>query len=524
MTDIVIPSWIIPDQEDIQLIDDNTTKFEPQFGRGQSQRQSYGAPRFKISRKHTVRQGEEANVMASIMALRGGYNTVRTTIKRVLRGSFGLSELAGNNSFTSGTSGWAVINNSVQKVQDRISTLQIALAQTGTAAAYGIDRVVTTTQYAPHVIRAALMKGRGVESYIVNLGSSAVASDYAGITATGSGLITAAGVTRAASADFFIGGVTAVGNVYQDYSTCNHTSVSRCALTDNGANLIIQSNSFNLGNWTVSGATIAANSANSYDLSVLTADNLVEDASNGVHRVSVTVTGFSASAQDIAFTVAVKANNRSFVDIQFSGGAGAAEGVFNLSTGAVSSSAASGDWASQRASIQALGNGWYACSVVARKTGSATSIGFTIFAGTSATVFSYAGSNGSTALILSDGTAAVSASPVRMIRTGASVQAATGQSGSALLIKGLPASTDALAVTGDFIEIGGELKRITTPLNSDALGLGYLQFEPELIRSPVDNDPVIFFEPFGRFVISNVQIQPRVSDVQLSYDLEQIYE
>jgi len=78
------------------------------------------------------------------------------------------------------------------------------------------------------------------------------------------------------------------------------------------------------------------------------------------------------------------------------------------------------------------------------------------------------------------------------------------QTGSALAVKSLPASTLGLLLTADLFEVitslGSELKYLTAPLNSDASGKGYLQFEPPLRGVPADGAPIIVHQPMGRFL------------------------
>lgn len=83
------------------------------------------------------------------------------------------------------------------------------------------------------------------------------------------------------------------------------------------------------------------------------------------------------------------------------------------------------------------------------------------------------------------------------------------QTGSALLLKYLPISTDDLLVAGDQFEVlttsngvlGSEWKIVTASLHSDASGFGYLRFEPALRGSVADSAPVILNNPMGRFVL-----------------------
>jgi len=95
------------------------------------------------------------------------------------------------------------------------------------------------------------------------------------------------------------------------------------------------------------------------------------------------------------------------------------------------------------------------------------------------------------------------------------------QTGSALLIDGLPVSSAGLLRAGDWMEVGGELKRLTADLNTDSTGTAYALFEPGLRNSPADNAPVIFRNPMGRFLLSDESVGWRttpgiISDIELT--------
>lgn len=522
MSEIVIPPWIVPDEENIELVDDNTVRFEPQFGRGQSQRQSYGAPRFKISRKHTIRLGEEANLMSIITAARGSYNTVRTTVKRVLRGTLAPVELLTNNSFASGTSGWGLFNSSTQTVLDRISALKVAGAATAVSNAYGIGRNVQTTTYTVLVARASLALGKNSANYSVALGLTSGATDYGSTVSSTQGLITTAGAVFTTGPAFSAYCITAAGNTYQDYALCSHTSCSICALVDNGPNQLLQSDNLST-TWALTNVTIISDVFIGPDLNSFS-EGIYETTANSEHRVDQS---FACNSGTVYFsvTLSVRAgNNRNFVVLQVDDGVGFSKSGINLTTGATISPQSAGSFGSLRVTTQVAANGWYNINLSALKTSSATQLAFRIAASTDGTTVSYAGNNVGTAVTVHRVTVAISTVPTRQVLSTTTIVAATAQSGSALFIKGLPASTNGLAMPGDFIEINKELKRVTAPMDSDALGLGYLQFEPEMVNPPIDNAPVIFFEPMGRFILSNVRTRSRVSDTELTYDLEQIYE
>lgn len=78
--------------------------------------------------------------------------------------------------------------------------------------------------------------------------------------------------------------------------------------------------------------------------------------------------------------------------------------------------------------------------------------------------------------------------------------AGAAQAGSGIVIDQLPASVDGLARQGDWCQIGNQLCRITSALDSDSAGTGFLQLAYPPRVTPADNAPVIFHEPMGRFV------------------------
>ncbi len=69
------------------------------------------------------------------------------------------------------------------------------------------------------------------------------------------------------------------------------------------------------------------------------------------------------------------------------------------------------------------------------------------------------------------------------------------QTGATIATDGWTASQVGILKIGDFIEIGAELKMITTDANSDATGSATLSFVPPIRVSPADNSPVIVTSP-----------------------------
>lgn len=98
------------------------------------------------------------------------------------------------------------------------------------------------------------------------------------------------------------------------------------------------------------------------------------------------------------------------------------------------------------------------------------------------------------------------------------------QTGSALNVKNLPASTNGLLLAGDVVAIyttQWELKRVTAALNSDGSGLGYLQFESALRAAPADSAPIAVHAPMAKFILgkdSSTQTRPGMySDFDLEF-------
>lgn len=86
------------------------------------------------------------------------------------------------------------------------------------------------------------------------------------------------------------------------------------------------------------------------------------------------------------------------------------------------------------------------------------------------------------------------------------VNGAVASGVSALVVDGLPTSTNGLLLPGDQFNIqtsrGPELKIVRNALNSDSGGNGYLQFDPPIRAAVADNSPVIVNTPMSRFIFA----------------------
>lgn len=83
------------------------------------------------------------------------------------------------------------------------------------------------------------------------------------------------------------------------------------------------------------------------------------------------------------------------------------------------------------------------------------------------------------------------------------VGSGTWGNANGILVSRLPASTPGLLLCDDLFVINGELKRCTGALDSDANGVGFLQFAPSLFRSPSSGDPVEILRPMGAFMLTD---------------------
>jgi hypothetical protein len=526
MSEVLIPTWIIPEDEQQEPLDEGSSVFAAAFAPGLAQRQSYGGLRLKLSRRHTVRAEEKAQLLSILRSTRGRYNTLRSKVHFALRGSFPAAELLSNNTFASGTTGWASSSVNVS-----ISVSDRALRAARSDVTSGIHTVrppafTVSDAYSPYVFRVFLMLGRGAINSRLVLGTSAGNNDIAtGSVFAAQGLQSLIGVHPSGGNNASVYDI-ATGRIPGDYYEISYASVSRCALVDNGTNMLLQSDEFDT-TWTAVRSSVDDQAGVAPD-GASTADSIIEDSSaSTTHYVQQNVT-VSSSASDYAFAVALKAGGRNYAQLAIVENTGSESAVayFDLAVGAVGDIGSATNMANHRAFIASMGNGWYYCCLVARKTNAATVLSnrISLASGSTTGSVTYTG-NGTSNILAWRATLANSGVPTRLIATTTTASTGTSQTGSALHVKGLPVSTNGLLLPEDVVEINGELKTCTAALNSDASGLGYLQFEPPLFRSPADNDPVIILDPMGKFLMSNLKIDNEFgTQASVSYDLEHIYE
>jgi hypothetical protein len=238
---------------------------------------------------------------------------------------------------------------------------------------------------------------------------------------------------------------------------------------------------------------------------------LVEDGSAATtHYVQQGVT-VSASGADYAFGCFLKSGNRTVALLEMveSTGSHTADAYFNLATGVSGNVTVSGaNWTNARAFIVSYGNGWYYCCLVARKVSAGTTLTARIYAGEAMGDANFDGLT-QNSIGMWRATLAQSSVPTRPIQTTTTASSGTSQTGGAIHLKGLPASTNGLLLAGDWVQLPGieQLVRARTALNSDAAGLGYFEFEPFLRDSPADNSPVIVTNPLARCLLDSNSVR-----------------
>jgi len=528
MSELLLPTWIVPEGEQQELIDDGSSIFRSAFAPGFAQRQSYGGLRLKLSRRHTVRLEEKAILLAALRATRGGYNAIRTKVHFALRGSFPATQLVTNNTFANGTTGWSALSP-VTSIASADRAIRVERIGNDTLVGTGLYNTsgITLTQYVPYVARAMSYRGQGFSGTYLTAGTTATSlvNGGQGGSATSYGLLTAGFIAQSASPYYIAaGGWTVAGASAGDFLTVPYFSLTRCCLSDHGSNLLVRSDEFDNASWLKTRATVTSNFATAPDGSA-SGDSLIETATAGTHYAYQVVSCDSAAA-DFTITCALRANTRTwaYLELDENTGSSAAQLFFNLSTGALGSSSVGANWSGVRGSIASLGNSWYLCSITARKTNAATSLNALVGLASANGTSSYSG-DGTSGIFVWRATLAKSSVATHLVQTTSSATTGSSPTGGDMYVKGLPASTNGLLLPDDIFEINGELKMCTAALNSDAAGLGYLQFEPPLVRSTSDNDPVIIADPMGKFLVSNVKIDNEFgTQARVSYDLEHIYE
>jgi hypothetical protein len=129
-------------------------------------------------------------------------------------------------------------------------------------------------------------------------------------------------------------------------------------------NFLLQSQDF-ATTWTTTSlnATITANTTAAPD-GTTTADTLTDDATNGIHRVSQTVT--TSNTLQMVYSVFAKYSTMQWISISAATGTGTWAGAkFDVQNGVLGSTSQQGTgFTANSSSITSVGNGWYRCVLI----------------------------------------------------------------------------------------------------------------------------------------------------------------
>lgn len=466
-----------------------------------------------------LKDRDRARLLAIIAAVRGRSGRVYFTSAAdpARTGGYSFPELFTNADFASGVTGWSQ-SAAALSVSDRVMRITAT-----SIAAPCIYQNPAVTQYAPLIVRG-FAGARSRNGTFIGTSADGI-SNYA---TDAQGMVAQSWVPLSAFAGNTFPIVhNASGNagLVGDWLDTPFVSLSRCALVDNGPNALLYSDQIDNAAWTKANVTITANVATAPD-GTTTADAIVENSATSQHYVQQSVARASA-AEDICaygyFKRGAGARNIRLIagDSSLSN---YGQAYFDLGAGTVSAGSINGSATNPRAFIRAAGDGWYFCSVVVRLP---TSTGLTNYADlTDGTTTGYTGDGTSSVYAWRLG-AARSGVPTRgALTTATALASGATQTGSGLYLKGLPVSTQNIRAAGDMVEIilptGSQLVRLTAALDSDAAGLGYLQFENPVRTSPADNAAVIFNQPMMRGILSEGPMWPTRPGLFSDFDLDLI--
>lgn len=466
-----------------------------------------------------LKDRDRARLLAIIAAVRGRSGRVYFTSAAdpARTGGYSFPELFTNADFASGVTGWSQ-SAAALSVSDRVMRITAT-----SIAAPCIYQNPAVTQYAPLIVRG-FAGARSRNGTFIGTSADGI-SNYA---TDAQGMVAQSWVPLSAFAGNTFPIVhNASGNagLVGDWLDTPFTSLSRCALVDNGLNALLYSDQIDNAAWTKANVTITANGATAPD-GTTTADAIVENSATSQHYVQQSVARASA-AEDICaygyFKRGAGARNIRLIagDSSLSN---YGQAYFDLGAGTVSAGSINGSATNPRAFIRAAGDGWYFCSVVVRLP---TSTGLTNYADlTDGTTTGYTGDGTSSVYAWRLG-AARSGVPTRgALTTATALASGATQTGSGLYLKGLPVSTQNIRAAGDMVEIMlptySQLVRLTAALDSDAAGLGYLQFENPVRVSPADNAAVIFNQPMMRGILTEGPSWPTRPGLFSDFDIDLI--
>jgi len=507
VTDVMLPPSVYAAECEWRIIDNTAVSMSPLNG----VTNTFTRPGTRWGLRLTWQnlKGEDrARMIAAIASLRGRSNRVwLTPPDYVARGLGSFPELFTNADFANGTTGWAA-QNCTLSVRDRVMRVAVSRASTGGPSCYQSPAV---TQYRPLVVRAfhGARSRNGALIGVYANGSTNYAVDRSGLQAVAwTPASASAGSTYPVVYDADLN-VSIAG----DWIEMPFASLAHCALVDNGPNALLYSDQLDDAEWIKGASTVTVNAATAPD-GTTTADAIVENSANTQHYILQQSTRSAVAEDCCAYGYFKQGSGTRHLRllVAINDVSSYAEAGFNLTAGAATAVGTTGTATNARSFIAPAGNGWFFCAVVSRLPAAAGLATFAALTQTAGGTDNYTGDGASSIYAWRLG-AARSSVPTRGALTIATALASgTTQTGSGLYLKGLPASTQNIRAAGDMVEIVlptySQLVRLTAALDSDAAGLGYMQFENPVRTSPADNAAVIFNQPMMRCLVSEGPLWP----------------
>lgn len=500
MTDFLLPPDLPLGRATIYL-DANTSAFSsPTVGSTRSIERLGDRLRFNFD--FTVKNDlastamQRGRMQAFLARLRGQAGRVVMPVPGygLARGSFPDGELLLNNTFSGGTASWTPAAATLT-----VSNRTGLIASNGTFAS--VPKISQTVagliQYVPYVGRAFVVPGPGAQGAAgVALTTASGVNDYSTLM----GLRTAMEVSNVTTGTVqVVGNSVASGFVLGAGVFVPYTSLQRCALVDNGLNLLLFSDQIDNAAWTKSASSITPNAFAAPD-GTTTADGLVDTAVNTNHYVSQSAT-VPAAVADFTVSAVIEFSAKSWAFLQMATATGTVTGFFNLAGGVVGSISTGSGWTNGRLTIVNKGGNRNRVTMTVRKISADTSIQAAFGAATADLTSTYTGA-ATTACTLWRLALSQSSMAYDPDQTVGTAITSSPQNGRTVSIKGLPVSTAGLLLAGDWIECNGQLNQVTDSLDSDAVGLGTLQLTRPFRNAPADNAPVIITNPMGKFMVN----------------------
>lgn len=495
MTDFIWPPSLRQSSVDWRIVSNSEALTSPYSG--QYQTASRPGDRFACTvRVANASRTERRRLLALAAKMRGrGNRILLPDLAHQRAGNFPTGELLSNTEFAS-TSGWTPGADASLSATD--GALRVKRTAYATVGAANVSMPgFTAIAHVPYVGRAVVGAIKGGANAIVGPVGTLDTSRIDGNVNTGYSLAHA--LWPGTSGAFNVENGGAVDSIAGDYFEVDWASASRCALADGGVNLFTRSEELGHADWTKNELTVTSNATTGANGQAV-ADRLVP-STNNAHHYEYQGKTVSSAAGDFFLGGFFKANGYNFVRLELDEATTTAYQLFNLNTGAVGATSATGaNFANLRAVMFSVGNGWYYCGIVVRKTNAATLLNAFAFVTNADSAATFAG-NGTSGVYAQRLTFAPGSVPARLVVTSATASSGGTQQGTQLYVKGLPFSTNGLLLVSDPFEVDKQMKRLITPVDSDGAGCALVQFEPGLPRAISDNTPIIVHQPLCKMIM-----------------------